>query len=82
MILEYLAFHDWQRKLVQNHIYMEKMKQKECLPKKKKPHKFECTNPTPMLINFPSEYKFTGKRIRKPKLKKAKMVSVTKSFVT
>jgi hypothetical protein len=39
--------------------------------KKKKPHKFECTNPTPMLINFPSEYNFTGNRIRKPKLKKA-----------
>jgi len=39
--------------------------------KKKKTHKFECTNPTPLLINFPSEYNFTGKRIRKPKLKKA-----------
>ncbi len=35
MILEYLAFLDWQRKLVQNYVYMEKMKQKECLPKKK-----------------------------------------------
>jgi hypothetical protein len=36
MILEYLAFRDWQRKLVQNYIYMEKMKQKECLQEKKK----------------------------------------------
>jgi hypothetical protein len=72
MILEYLAFRDWQRKLVQNYIYMGKMKQKECLQEKKiKIHKFECANPTPMLINFPSEYNFTGKRIRKPKLKKA-----------
>lgn len=35
MILEYLVFLDWQRKLVQNYVYMEKMKQKECLPKKK-----------------------------------------------
>jgi hypothetical protein len=50
MILEYLAFCDWQRK---------------------KTLKFECTNPTPMLIKFPSEYNFTEKRIRKPKLKKA-----------
>ncbi len=44
------------------------MKQKECL---QKTLKFECSNPTPMLINFPSEYNFTEKRIRKRKLKKA-----------
>jgi hypothetical protein len=73
MILEYLAFRDWQRELVQNYIYMEKMKQKECLlkTKQKKTLKFECTNPTPMLIKFPCEYNSTEKRIRKPKLKKA-----------
>ncbi len=39
MILEYLAFHDWQRKLVQNYIYVGKMKQKECLQEKKKKKK-------------------------------------------
>jgi hypothetical protein len=33
MILEYLAFRDWQRKLVVNYIYMEKNEAKGVPPK-------------------------------------------------